>query len=165
MLLRALDAGTFASDATWPARILGLAVTLVGIFIAGSLIGLISSAVDQQVDALRRGRSSVLEHGHSLILGWSPRVPTIVSELVVANESQKRAAIVVLADLDKTEMEETLRTAVGDLRTTRLGNLRAEARIARTEGVKTYAVGHLADDEGITVEAEGVFIRPRWARG
>ena len=26
------------------------------------------------------------------------------------------------------------------------------------------AVGHLADDEGITVEAEGVFIQPRWAR-
>jgi acyl-coenzyme A thioesterase PaaI-like protein len=50
------------------------------------------------------------------------------------------------------------------LRLTRLGALHAEARITRTDGVKTYAVGHLADDEGITVEAEGVFIRPRWAR-
>ncbi|MFG1935177.1 PaaI family thioesterase [Mycobacterium sp. NPDC048908] len=50
------------------------------------------------------------------------------------------------------------------VRTTRLGDLRAEARIARSEGVKTYAVGHLADDEGVTVEAEGVFIQPRWAR-
>jgi acyl-coenzyme A thioesterase PaaI-like protein len=51
------------------------------------------------------------------------------------------------------------------LRTTRLGRLHAEARIDRTEGVKTYVVGHLADDDGITVEAEGVFIKPRWARG
>jgi acyl-coenzyme A thioesterase PaaI-like protein len=50
------------------------------------------------------------------------------------------------------------------LRLTRLGELHAEARIERTDGVKTYAVGHLADDDGITVEAEGVFIRPRWAR-
>ena len=50
------------------------------------------------------------------------------------------------------------------LRLTRLGELHAEARIERTDGVKTYAVGHLADDQGITVEAEGVFIRPRWAR-
>ena len=50
------------------------------------------------------------------------------------------------------------------VRTTRLGNLHAEARIARTEGVKTYAVGYLADEEGVTVEAEGVFIQPRWAR-
>jgi acyl-coenzyme A thioesterase PaaI-like protein len=51
------------------------------------------------------------------------------------------------------------------LRTTRLGPLRAEARIDRTEGVKTFAVGHLADAEGVTVQAEGVFIQPRWARG
>jgi acyl-coenzyme A thioesterase PaaI-like protein len=51
------------------------------------------------------------------------------------------------------------------LRTTRLGRLHAEARIDRTEGVKTFAVGHLADEEGVTVEAEGVFIQPKWARG
>ncbi|RDH79104.1 PaaI family thioesterase [Mycolicibacterium moriokaense] len=50
------------------------------------------------------------------------------------------------------------------LRTTRLGRLHAEARIDRTEGVKTFVVGHLADDEGVTVEAEGVFITPKWAR-
>lgn len=50
------------------------------------------------------------------------------------------------------------------VRATRLGDLHAEARIRRTEGVKTYAVGYLADDEGVTVEAEGVFIQPRWAR-
>ena len=51
------------------------------------------------------------------------------------------------------------------LHTTRLGRLHAEARIVRTDGVKAYAAGHLADDEGITVEAEGVFIQPKWARG
>ena len=50
------------------------------------------------------------------------------------------------------------------VRATRLGLLHAEATTTHTEGVKTYAVGHLADDEGITVEAEGVFIQPRWAR-
>jgi acyl-coenzyme A thioesterase PaaI-like protein len=51
------------------------------------------------------------------------------------------------------------------VRATPLGDLHAEAVITRTEGVKTYAVGHLADAEGVTVEAEGVFIQPRWARG
>lgn len=50
------------------------------------------------------------------------------------------------------------------VRATRLGDLRAEARITHSEGVKTYAVGHLADAAGVTVEAEGVFIQPRWAR-
>ena len=50
------------------------------------------------------------------------------------------------------------------LRATRLGQLHAEATTTRTDGVKTFAVGHLADEEGVTVEAEGVFILPRWAR-
>lgn len=50
------------------------------------------------------------------------------------------------------------------VRATRLGRLHAEATATRTDGVKTFAVGHLADEEGVTVEAEGVFILPRWAR-
>jgi acyl-coenzyme A thioesterase PaaI-like protein len=50
------------------------------------------------------------------------------------------------------------------LRATRLGQLHAEATTTRVDGVKTFAVGHLADEDGVTVEAEGVFILPRWAR-
>lgn len=47
-------------------------------------------------------------------------------------------------------------------RGTRLGHtLRAQAWVDRIEGAKTFAVGHLADSEGVTVEAEGVFIHPR----
>lgn len=48
------------------------------------------------------------------------------------------------------------------VRGTRLGErLRAQAQISRIEGVKTFAVGSIADSEGVTVEAEGVFIHPR----
>lgn len=50
------------------------------------------------------------------------------------------------------------------LRATPLGPLHAEAAITRTDGVKTFCAGHIADAEGITVEAEGVFITPRWLR-
>ena len=50
------------------------------------------------------------------------------------------------------------------LRGTPLGPLRAEAGVEREEGVKTFAKGYLIDADGVTVEAEGVFIRPAWAR-
>src|ERR1700753_2151435 len=50
------------------------------------------------------------------------------------------------------------------VRATRLGHLHAEAMTTGTDGVKTFAAGHLADEEGVTVEAEGVFILPRAAR-
>ncbi|MGA9492248.1 MAG: PaaI family thioesterase, partial [Mycobacterium sp.] len=47
------------------------------------------------------------------------------------------------------------------IRGTPLGPLRAEARVDRVEGVKTFAVGHVADAQGITAEAEGVFFHRR----
>lgn len=50
------------------------------------------------------------------------------------------------------------------LRATPLGPLRAEAVQTRRDGVKTYCTGTIADADGITVEAEGVFITPRWLR-
>ncbi|GAA4362662.1 PaaI family thioesterase [Nocardioides caricicola] len=48
-------------------------------------------------------------------------------------------------------------------RGTPLGPLRLEGRIDREDGRKVYVVATLADAEGVTVEADGVFIVPRWA--
>jgi hypothetical protein len=50
------------------------------------------------------------------------------------------------------------------LRGTPLGPLRSEAWIDRKDGVKVFARGTISDSRGVTVEAEGVFIEPSWAR-
>ena len=50
------------------------------------------------------------------------------------------------------------------LRGTPLGPLRCDAWIDRKEGVKVFARGSISDAKGVTVEAEGVFIEPGWAR-
>jgi hypothetical protein len=47
---------------------------------------------------------------------------------------------------------------------TPLGDLRAEAWIDRVQGYKTWAKGHILGPNGVTVEAEGLFILPKWAR-
>jgi Castor and Pollux, part of voltage-gated ion channel/Calcium-activated potassium channel slowpoke-like RCK domain len=119
-LLRILDPGTFSGDAGWPLRITMLLVTLLGVLIGGSLIGLIVAAVDSKVEKLRRGRSVVVERGHTLVLGWSPRVFTLISEIVEANANQRHRRIVVLAPEEKPEMEAAIRERVGDTKTTRI---------------------------------------------
>jgi ion channel POLLUX/CASTOR len=119
-LLRILDPGTFSGDAGWPLRITMLLVTLLGVLIGGSLIGLIVAAVDSKVEQLRRGRSVVAERGHTLILGWSPRVFTLISEIVEANANQRRGCIVVLASAEKPIMEEAIRERVTDTKSTRI---------------------------------------------
>lgn len=50
------------------------------------------------------------------------------------------------------------------VRATSLGALRVQAKLDRTEGVKSYVAGTISDAEGVCVEATGVFIMPRWAR-
>ena len=151
-LLRVLDSGTFASDQHWTTRLISLVVTISGIFLAGSLIGLIANAVDQQIENLRKGRSAVLEHGHTLVLGWSPRLPSILAELVIANENHKHQAFVILADRAKDEMEDELRRLVPDTRTTRVvcrtGDVgdAADLRLVNVEGARSVIV--LAGEDG-----------------
>lgn len=50
------------------------------------------------------------------------------------------------------------------LRGTPLGPLRCDAWIDRNEGAKVFARGSISDAKGVTVEAEGIFIEPAWAR-
>lgn len=50
-------------------------------------------------------------------------------------------------------------------RGTRLNrHLRASAHVDHIEGVKTFVVGCIEDAQGVTVEADGVFIHPKQAR-
>ena len=158
-MLRTVDAGSFAADTAWPTRLLALVTTLAGIFLAGSLIGLIANAVDQKVEDLRRGRSAVVEVGHTVILGWSPQVPRIIGELVIANESQRSAAVVVLARTDKTEMEDELRDRIEDPKTTRIvcrtGNpaVPDDLRRASIETARSVIVVRDADGDAGVVKA------------
>jgi ion channel POLLUX/CASTOR len=150
-VLRVLDSGSFAADGTWPTRILTLVVTLAGIFIAGSLIGLIANTVDQRIEALRKGRSSVLEHDHTIILGWSERVSAVVGELTIANESRKNPAIVILALHEKEDMEEALRNAVPDTRGTTIVCRRGDPSDIANLSIVNYA----ACRSVVVIEGEG----------
>jgi voltage-gated potassium channel Kch len=119
-LLRTLDAGTMADDAGPEFRLVMLLVTIGGIFVVSSLIGILSSAIEGKLDELRKGRSIVLEENHTVILGWSPQVFTIIEELVIANENQKRPAIAILSETDKIEMQDEIRVRVETLKNTRV---------------------------------------------
>ncbi len=119
-LTRTLDSGTFGGDTGWLFRLVMLLVTLGGVFIVSTFIGILSSGIEGKIQELRKGRSFVLEQNHTLVLGWSPKVFTIISELVIANENQKRPSIVIFSEKDKVEMEDEIRTKVGDTGKTRV---------------------------------------------
>ncbi|HKI01232.1 MAG TPA: potassium transporter TrkA [Thermoanaerobaculia bacterium] len=119
-LMRAMDSGTVSGDVGWTFRIPMLGVTLGGIFIVSALIGVINNGIEGKLDELRKGRSFVVERDHTLILNWSPKIFTILSELVLANENRSKPRIVILAEKDKVEMEDEIRDQVGDTKNTKI---------------------------------------------
>ena len=120
-MLRTLDPGTMGSDTgTIPFVLSMLAVTLGGIFVISTLIGVLSSGIEGKLDELRKGHSKVLESNHTVILGWSRHIFDILGEIVLANANQRRQHIVVMADRDKVEMEDEIRQRVPDTKTTRI---------------------------------------------
>lgn len=119
-LMRSVDPGTVAGDEGWGFRLVGLLITIGGIFILSTLIGVLTTGLEEKLDQLRKGRSLVLESGHTLILGWSDKIFQIVSQLIIANKSQPNSRIVILARRDKIVMEDELRDKIQDFQTTKV---------------------------------------------
>src|SRR3989304_3499769 len=111
-LLRTLDTGTMGGDAGTPFFLFMMLVV--------TLIGILNNGLEDKLEELRKGRSRVIEADHTVILGWSEQIFSVISELVIANESRKGACIVVLGEKDKVEMEDEIRDRVGPAGKTRI---------------------------------------------
>lgn len=118
--LNTIDSGQIGGEnGSGAFLVIMFAATIAGIFVVSTLIGVLTAGVNNQVAELRKGRSPVILRGHAVILGWSEQVFTIVSELAKANDG-KRSYIVVLANEDKVEMEDSVRARVRHLGRTRV---------------------------------------------
>ena len=109
-----------ASMGSWQFLLSMLVTTLGGIFMVSIFIGVLTTGIEDRIQSLRKGRSQVIESGHTVILGWSPKIFTIISELVAANENQPKGCIVILGTGDKVEMEEQIREQLGHTGHTRI---------------------------------------------
>ena len=111
-LMRTLDPGNLSSDNGWAFRWVMLAVTIVGVLIVSTLIGIVNAGITQTLENMRKGRSFVNERDHILILGWSPLIFSLLNKLVVARHEHERMTIVILAEKDKIEMEDVIHAKV-----------------------------------------------------
>ena len=119
-LMATLDPGTMGGDEGWDFRIVRFSATLLGIFIISILIGIISSGIDKKLGELNKGKSKVLESDHTLILGWSEKIFSIIQQLIEANKNYKNRAIVILAERDKVGMEDAIKSKIVDLKTSKI---------------------------------------------
>lgn len=120
-LFQALTPNPFDVTAPGLFLIIMLVITLLSLLMVSILIGILTTSIENRIDNLRRGRSLVIESEHTIILGWSHQIFTIVSELIIANQNRKSgAAIVIMADQDKVEMDEAIHARIPDTQNTRI---------------------------------------------
>ncbi|MEZ6141933.1 MAG: hypothetical protein R3B84_15280 [Zavarzinella sp.] len=120
--LQLTDPGNMNQDNTTPAafKIGAVIAGMTGVIIFSSLIAFLNTALNQAISRLKQGHTRVLETGHTLILGWGPRVGEILRELAEANESESDPVVTILAEEEKDKMDAELATTFRDRKNTRL---------------------------------------------
>ena len=69
------------------------------------MLGFVVDGIRNMLDALKKGKSKVVERGHTLILGWTDRCPALIKEIALACESEGGGTICILAEQDRQVLE------------------------------------------------------------
>ncbi len=140
-----LDPGNVGGDnGGWPFLLLMLFATLGGIFVLSAFIGILNTFLSERLANLRKGRSLVVEKGHTVILGWTPKVHTLLSELAEANANKPKACVVILAAIDKATMDDEVRTRL-------VRKMKVVTRTGDPMSVRDLEIVNLAGSKSIIV--------------
>lgn len=81
------DSGNHANSEGIGPRLVSVSISFGGMLIFAMMLGLVSDAISEKFDSLRKGRSEVVEQNHTLILGWSDK---LVSSCVVCPKTRRK---------------------------------------------------------------------------
>ncbi|AUP77690.1 CASTOR/POLLUX-related putative ion channel [Flavivirga eckloniae] len=118
--LEMTDPGNMNQDNEAPTylKILTILSGLTGVILLSMLIGFITTALDTMLYDFRKGRGKVIESNHTIILGWNERVVDVIRELILANESESKASVVILSREDKEVMDNLITKRLPETLTT-----------------------------------------------
>ena len=81
---------------------------LSGLMIVATLIGIVSSSIENIMLSLKKGKTIVVEKDHMIILGWNDQIFSIIKELEIANQNTQHACIVIMANEDSEMMRDEI---------------------------------------------------------
>ncbi|XP_061944459.1 ion channel CASTOR-like isoform X3 [Populus nigra] len=144
------DSGNHANTEGIGPRLVSVSISFGGMLIFAMMLGLVSDAISEKFDSLRKGRSEVVEQNHTLILGWSDKLGSLLNQLGIANESLGGGIVVVMAERDKEEMEMDIAKMEFDFKGTsvicRSGSPLILADLKKVSVSKARAIVVLAED-------------------
>ncbi|XP_011037374.1 PREDICTED: ion channel CASTOR-like [Populus euphratica] len=144
------DSGNHANTEGIGPRLVSVSISFGGMLIFAMMLGLVSDAISEKFDSLRKGKSKVVEQNHTLILGWSDKLGSLLNQLAIANESLGGGIVVVMAERDKEEMEMDIAKMEFDFKGTfvicRSGSPLILADLKKVSVSKARAIIVLAED-------------------
>eukprot|EP00586_Coscinodiscus_wailesii_P021362 CAMPEP_0172505778 /NCGR_PEP_ID=MMETSP1066-20121228/188898_1 /TAXON_ID=671091 /ORGANISM="Coscinodiscus wailesii, Strain CCMP2513" /LENGTH=698 /DNA_ID=CAMNT_0013282515 /DNA_START=263 /DNA_END=2359 /DNA_ORIENTATION=- len=163
------DPGTHADAEGTLVRFVSLVITIGGMVIFAFMVGLISESIGEKLDELKKGKSRVIESNHTLILGWNDKILAIIQQIALANESEGGGIIVVIANKEKEEMEETLLFAMnttengmdllGSIVVFRSGNPLMEHDLAKVSVPSARSIIALSNENEDPDESDSMMVR------
>lgn len=99
---------SLGGEPTWGDRIIAILYWVTTTALTASVIGYVVGSIQRAFARLRKGKSPVIDSGHTLILGWSNRVFPILKELSIANSNVRNAKVVIFSTLERDFMEDEI---------------------------------------------------------
>ncbi|KAF0912482.1 hypothetical protein E2562_014080 [Oryza meyeriana var. granulata] len=144
------DSGNHANAEGFGPKLVSVSISIGGMLVFAMMLGLVTDSISEKFDSLRKGRSEVIEQSHTLVLGWSDKLGSLLNQIAIANESLGGGTIVVMAERDKEEMEADIAKMEFDLKGTaiicRSGSPLILADLKKVSVSKARAIVVLAEE-------------------
>ena len=128
---------------------------LIGMIFTGMLIGIFSGGIRGKLIALQKDNPQIVEHGHTVILGFRYGEYALLEQLVKSSGHRKRT-IVVAEKLERTDMEDAVRQNVKVPKNVRLTFIKAD--ITNPKALECCAIQN-ADNLIIHVPDRGLAVK------
>ncbi len=137
-----IDAGGIEADesSTRLNKFIGILSVMLGLVFFSALVAFITNEFTLKVESLRKGKSSVVENGHTLILGFGAQIIEIIEQLILANEYKKKSCVVALSNTDKAVMDDILYEEIKDRKKTRI--ITRSGDISNTKTIRKMSAAH-----------------------
>ncbi len=129
-------------------------IVIGAMVILNLFIGVITSEMAEM--KISEAKKLIEYKDHTIILGWSSQVFTIIRELAIANQSEKKSLIVILADQSHSLMEQEIKVKVG-----KTGKTRVLCRTGNPFDLADLAIVAPQNAKSIIIlRVEGDFVQP-----
>lgn len=91
-------------------KVASVVTGILGVIIFSLLVAFLTNIFNQKMQSLKKGNTAILEQDHTLILGWSDKVATILAELIMAYKTPQ--VVVILSDRPKEQLDDELRATI-----------------------------------------------------